>query len=394
MNFNQIHPPDYFKSNEMNHPNKYNFIEPKKSTSAFTPITFSFPNQTSLMLPLFNQFNININNNISSYPQTNPKNLFIKNEEDDEKIFFDNKPKPSIFNNQNFITNSSNEIFVNNLIKNETNTENNSINKKSMTINKEEKSEEIHFYQPKLKSFSVKKINNNDNIINNNYNDYNYNLYNGNNQELLNKIFENIKKEKTNEKKIFDIQNVSKGRISTSSSRKGSHNRLSKDNIKRKVKGHFINSIYNYLINQFNRNKNKKEGSKNFKLLKKISPSQKNQISKSKNKDWLQCKIMDVFSVTISKKLKNYEEDFNQKKIEEIIRTNKEKKVIEILKKTVKEMLEIYLSKVDDGGYRGFERLEDVVDKLEEKGENEEYIKKYVTIANEFLLEEEKKEEK
>lgn len=171
------------------------------------------------------------------------------------------------------------------------------------------------------------------------------------------------------------------GRTKKSSKEIRKHNRNSNDNLKRKAKGDFLNNLYLYLLSRFKINRNKKTG-KLIKVLKKINPQQKNRIGKEYNSKWINLKIKDIFSVDINKKFEKYGKDFNTKKINEIMIIKKEDKVIELLNKNVKDLLKIYLYENDKyEEYKGFEKLNDVIKRLELYGENSNYIGKYKMAA-------------
>lgn len=188
-------------------------------------------------------------------------------------------------------------------------------------------------------------------------------------------------------KKIFNIikrnKKVKLGRIPKMSNQKRKHNKNSKDNLKRKIKGQFISSLYNFILSKFYRNKEKKTG-KLIKFLKKINPKQRNEISVKNCEKFLNKTVKDVFSVEISEKLTTYNKDFNKKEIEKIIKTNKELEVIKLLGKNIKELLGIYLftNEVEESDeYKGFDKLEDNIKRLKLNNESPEFIQKYKETA-------------
>ena len=70
-------------------------------------------------------------------------------------------------------------------------------------------------------------------------------------------------------------------------------------------------------------------------------------ISKEDNVKWLNSKLKNFFSQNISKKLLNFDNNYNMNLIKRIYEKNEEKKVIEVLEKTIKEMLDIYINDDD-----------------------------------------------
>lgn len=176
-----------------------------------------------------------------------------------------------------------------------------------------------------------------------------------------------VKPKRKNKVKLFRIKrdNKNKGRIKNNSNLIGKHNRFSEDNIIRKFKGRFIEKCRIYINKEYktfllnNRNGTNKEKD----LLQRISPKLSRKIKKDDNLKWLKSKLFQVFSEDVSKKCSLYKSDYNEKRIINLYRENEAKNVINILNKSVKEMLESFIQKK----IPGFDSLDDDLKDLEEK---------------------------
>ena len=183
---------------------------------------------------------------------------------------------------------------------------------------------------------------------------------------------------------IFKIEKIRKlGRIKKESNKKGKHDKFKQDNIIRRFKVFIINNIFNYVNNSFNINNNHCDKPK-IRVLKKISSNKTKSISKEDNLLWFNSKIKDIFSQNLSTKIVTSDLDFNIKYIEKIFEEKKEKKVIDILLKTVKDMWIVYINDDKNNEFIGFDTLKQDIKKLRESGETEEYIKHFIYIANNY----------
>ena len=201
------------------------------------------------------------------------------------------------------------------------------------------------------------------------------------NNYIINKTNNNINKNKI---QIFNIEKVAKlGRNKKFSSKKGKHNKFIRDNLIRKFKVHLIKNIFKFINSCFLINQNTKTKN-NIEVLKKISSYNIKSISKSDNLKWLNSKLKTIFSQTITSKFKNYDANYNEKLIYRIYEKKEEKKVMEILEKTVKEMWHIYIYGSEDKNYIGFKTLKNDIDKMRELGETDEYIRRYINVAIQF----------
>ena len=197
------------------------------------------------------------------------------------------------------------------------------------------------------------------------------------------KLFQDMKMEtiKWNDNRIFQIfkdnknSNKNKGRIKKNSSLIGKHNKFSQDNIIRKFKGRFqeklriyINYEYKkYLLNHNKVVKKKKD------LIQRITPKLSRKIKKKENLEWLKKKLYQVFSENVSDKCTLYNREYNKNEINKIFEENKAIDVINILNKSIGEMLYKFVNNIR---IDGLETLDDDMISLKEKliKENEDDI--------------------
>ena len=144
-----------------------------------------------------------------------------------------------------------------------------------------------------------------------------------------------------------------------------------------------INLRINYINSCFLINKNK-EPRNHIKVIKNISYLNYNLISKDNNLIWFNTKIKDIFSQNISCKFSNFESNHNKNLINRIYKKREEKKVINIMEKTIKDMWILYIKETKDNNYLGFKTLKDHINDFKKNGETEEFIKKYKNISIEF----------
>ena len=276
----------------------------------------------------------------------------------------------------------NNEEFESNEEKNEICSENN------FTLNKILKERGI--YKP--------KINNEINPIKfDNYSelnlDYYFRLTNENNDSnFYQDLFSPFKEGKLDflykNEKIFKIDKINKkiGRIKKNSLLKGIHNKLSEDNIIRKIKVRFHEKLRLYLNEEYKRYSLNKSSRKKkiINWLKKINPKISRRIKKAENLKWFKTKVFEIFSQNISLKYSAYSPDLNKKKIEKLIISNEAKNIITILNSDVETMFEKY---VNDEKIDGFKTLKDDLEELKSQMEKSNieningYLEKYEYVA-------------
>jgi len=121
------------------------------------------------------------------------------------------------------------------------------------------------------------------------------------------------------------------------------HDKFSRDDITSKIKRLFVKVTRNYInkkYNEFLLSKNKKKRI----LLRKINPEIYRKYSLKDNQHFFNLYLYQLFSENLSKKIKEYSEDYNRKQIKSLYEKNEAKEIINILNLTVKEMYQIYVS--------------------------------------------------
>ena len=178
------------------------------------------------------------------------------------------------------------------------------------------------------------------------------NIYQDNNYLMKTKR----KKYSQKQGKIFIIRKIIKlGRKKKFSFCKGKHDKFQKDNLIRKFKAHLINNILDFVNSCFLINYNGKRKN-HIKIIKKLSSFKIKLISKEENLKWLDTKLKYILSQRITSKI-HCENDFNAKLIKRIYEEGKEKKVINVLEKTIREFWHIYKYGTTDQYYLGFKTL-------------------------------------
>ena len=197
------------------------------------------------------------------------------------------------------------------------------------------------------------------------------------------------KPEKKLEKQfIFKIKKVSKlaGRRSLNKHIQVlvKHGKSAKDNITTKVKTYFINRATKY-VNQLYKLYRRKKGKKEIILLQKIEPKFSQAYTKEENKNFLNKKMKDIFSMKVSKKCSHYNEDYNMHQINKLYKEEQDaKEVIKIMNSTVKDLYLEYINETKK--IEGF-NLDEDVKKIEEKykDNDENYAQKFRKIAIELI---------
>lgn len=150
------------------------------------------------------------------------------------------------------------------------------------------------------------------------------------------------------------------------------HTKFTEDNIIRKFKARFIERCRQYLNKLYHEYDDKKI------LLQKISPVLGKKIIKEENLKFLKMKLKDVFSEKVSPKCSLYKPYDNKNEISKLFEKNEAKKVIDILNKSVKEMIEYYLGKQELPEFGTIE------EDIKEFKEIDSYKKEYRRVAENF----------
>ena len=194
------------------------------------------------------------------------------------------------------------------------------------------------------------------------------------------------KRQKKGKKKeiIFKImkckKNVGRNRKDKKYNKENQHDKFETTNVMTRVKRNVGNNSLDLLNTSLEKSENPRL--QNIRLCK-IDKSVIEVCKKEKNLDLLKTPLKDLFSSKLSIKYKHYDENYNKKQIDKILKEN-DPKLNEILNKTVEDMVNIYAQKnVEDDIYRDFRRIEDDKNDLLELYEDDgiEYYHKYEYIA-------------
>lgn len=118
------------------------------------------------------------------------------------------------------------------------------------------------------------------------------------------------------------------------------HTKFREDNVVRKIKIYFTNSMMSYINKkyiEFLGTQTKKR------LLGRIKPNFANAWTKKENQEYLSKKIKDVFSEKLSTKCRRYPNNYNKKQIAKILKNDRAKEIINILNTSVQNMYEKYI---------------------------------------------------
>lgn len=160
----------------------------------------------------------------------------------------------------------------------------------------------------------------------------------------------------------------------------GDHTKYSTDNIERKVKVNFYESIKDFandLIKEFQ----SQNGNGTYCLLNDIDSKIKKQSSQKENLKLLENTVRDMLSASISSKFKNFSPNYNKEVIDKIYREGKATEVISFLNTKV---LLLYNQFINDDKKNGkFKTLEYHIESLKEE-EDENYLEAVVLTAKNF----------
>ena len=188
-------------------------------------------------------------------------------------------------------------------------------------------------------------------------------------------------------KKVFLIKKTSRngrkrGRMTLKNrpSYKPRHDKNSGDNIILKIKRHIVERTRKYINKKYEEYLSKEKTKKNRPFLKKIIPNSYNVYNEKENKEFLKKTLYQLFSTDISDKYsEKNSKDYNRKQISKLFEENKAKELIEIMKLTMKEIYELYIS----NEIEGFNLESDLI-KIEEKS-GKDYRKKFQKKAENLI---------
>jgi len=188
-------------------------------------------------------------------------------------------------------------------------------------------------------------------------------------------------------KKIFDITKVNKrlGRLKKNSNIRGKHNKLSEDNIIRKIKRRFTENLRLYINEEYkNYRAEKKKATNRKNWLRKINPKSSLTLKRTDNIKWFNLKLYELFSDDLSLKYTSHNIDSNKRKINNFISLNETNKLKDILNTKIDELYSRYISNQSIHKFRTLsDDLRDLERLMKKSGQDNinEYLKKYENIA-------------
>ena len=190
----------------------------------------------------------------------------------------------------------------------------------------------------------------------------------------------NVKELNDNKNVFFDIYKKSKkGRKSQSNLVKTIHTKYSHDNILRKIKVKFLKRLTKFINNII---KIKYKGKINELVPLNGEIAQNNNISF--NLKLLNSKIKEIFlSHDINGKFTSFDKCFNKKVIDSIYDMNIQE-LIDIFEMTFLEVFNHFISIKETNKLNGLEKLDTVINEIKTKEKNDQYIKKFISVANDF----------
>ena len=171
------------------------------------------------------------------------------------------------------------------------------------------------------------------------------------------------------------------------------HNKYSNDNMTRKIKSLCINEVLKFINSEIYIRYNRKIGQgKNIKKLKLLNYEQIKNATIDYNKDFLNKTIGEIFSENISKRIKSYKSDHNQKLIENLKNEEDEEKKIyfnNLFNLTFLDCLKYFRGEDDDAKYvyiKGLKRFKDLEndEDFKKKYDDKEYIKQLKDFMKDY----------
>lgn len=278
----------------------------------------------------------------------------------------------------------------------------------------EESKESVNLFGvlPKITSFIENDNFNNSNIYCNQITKTNYNIKQS--SELIFHVFKNIEKSNiietkkstnepsfvndikmnemsndinnNNQKKRYNTKNMGRKRKNEFQDENNKkiiiHDKTKADNMRLKFKRAFIKNLIEF-INALIKNstKLKRKGK-----IKKINSVYVNNIKKEVNLNMLNLTAKEFLSRDICQKCKMFSKDYNIKMINYIY-DKKDITLIEVLNKTIRELMKIFCStEIGDNIFKNFKRLNDYINNIliDKNHEKESYIEKFIYQALNF----------
>ena len=190
----------------------------------------------------------------------------------------------------------------------------------------------------------------------------------------------NEKRQKLFVPKYFYInKKKKKGRKPKISIVNSTHTKYSRDNILRKIKVKFLSKLIKHINRIIIRKYNH--------IIKVLLPlkgavSQNNTISF--NQKLLNSKLKDIFiNYDINGKFRLYKNNYNKEIVETIYKNNIQE-LIDILEITFLDAFNIFKNITESQKLNGMDKLDDVIEDIKKKENNEDYIDKFKNIAMNF----------
>jgi len=164
------------------------------------------------------------------------------------------------------------------------------------------------------------------------------------------------------------------------------HSKLELDNIIHKMKVFFLKSSMKLINNRY-KNYEIKKRKKLKKFLWKIKTNFTHTIKRETNLKFLQIKIKDLFSSELSDKCTKLNKEYNKQKIKELYKKGEPQEVIEILEKTVEQLLKSYINgDYENEGFYIENDLKKEKEKMINNGEDniDDYIERFLETAKNF----------
>lgn len=159
------------------------------------------------------------------------------------------------------------------------------------------------------------------------------------------------------------------------------HNKYDDDLLIMKIKGYASHNYLNHLNLMLSNSQNSQI---NNIQLKNIDPTIIKVNSREDNLKLLKKEMGEIYSGNISKRFKYVDSFYNKKSID-LIKKKGDEEIIKALRKTFNDCLDIYCSKKTDIYlFEKIKKIENDIEKFRENGEDEDYIKEYIRVANNF----------
>ena len=181
--------------------------------------------------------------------------------------------------------------------------------------------------------------------------------------DMDNDYYDYIESEKN--KSCFQPNQVKRGRKSNNEYGRVGHNRMSPDNIIKKVKAELFKYMTSFLNNIINNPNLKNNDNEIYKLDYRFI----NQLNREIDLKYLNMPLKDLFSLDVSPKYRKLPPNANEKKIEKIVNENQDETIQFVLNMTFRDWLDIfsYKKKVKEllYEYNVYDYYDDICSRIE-----------------------------